>query len=360
MRKHWFSVLLVVAALLGSTLAAAQVDTLAQSPTNTTDSAAGANEAANESAWRDAQIALRRELRNSPRPRDWVLLAWSIDPLQTERSAQQDDDLRQRAAKAAPNDALVQWLAALHSVNAVDPSRARSAIARLAQLENDNAAAWMLALTVAARQKDARGIDDALHRMASSQRYDEHYADTMHAWMDVFDRYPPPVPQDRDLQFSPALASFTVAMAIAAATAMPAYQDASSACKPGDAQTISAQRRADCTSIAHLLLHRGLTLAARSFGAALLRRLGDGLPTSADEEARRQLDWYMYCAVQTSGVSQGNLALMTAYQADWRALDDEIEVIRRALRRQGLPTEPPVDWVMPSRIEVTKAASPKS
>src|SRR5690606_6127065 len=92
--------------------------------------------------------AVRSALADSANPRDRVLAATSGAKLDVER-------LRRDAAQA-PDDALVQWLAATHLGSADDMADAREAAMRLTRLEPDNGATWMLALAL-----DRRGIDAA-------------------------------------------------------------------------------------------------------------------------------------------------------------------------------------------------------
>ncbi|GAA0710745.1 hypothetical protein GCM10009105_12140 [Dokdonella soli] len=323
----------------------------------TSDPETAAADAA-QHAWEAYQDTIADALIDSDRPRDWMLAAnmmrfvgdASAKPPQPSRA-----ELLERAARRAPDDVLVQWMATL------DRSGGNTCVAKpvpdenveaLTRLEPDNAASWMMALALASARKNPALVDDALAHMASSARYDDHFADTLHAWIDVYDRFPmpdsilateflAPTPQTPRTT-SQSMLSSTSALAQAAAIAMPAYHTLITACKPGTGDGDSWQRHAYCEDAGRLMLGKGKTLIARSIGFAVLRNLGRF--TAADQQERRNLDWYMHAGIELFGDDGRDADALAAYQVDWRNLDDEIEVIRRALRRAGLPDEAPAGW----------------
>jgi hypothetical protein len=58
-------------------------------------------------------------------------------------------------------------------------------IANLARLEPDNAGALQYAAALAQAKGDETALDDALARMASAKRADDHLADEIAAWTRV-------------------------------------------------------------------------------------------------------------------------------------------------------------------------------
>jgi hypothetical protein len=304
------------------------------------------------------QATVADALVRSDRPRDWALAATLLSLREQPAepvSYPTRDELLERAARAAPDDAIVQWLAALDrsaaATGSIDAAMGAAAAA-LTRLEPDNAGAWLSALVVASRRDDAAGVDAALARIASGTRFDDHFAGTLHAWLDVQDRFPPPpavVPTDDFATRWPAMPTatlqsivgFAAAFAQVSATAIPGYQVLFAACQPDG--TAAWRRRADCEHAGRLMLGQGRSFIARTIGFALLRDL-DAL-TAADQRARRQLGWYQQKSYEATGHARGDAAAIEAYQADWRHLDDEIEVTRRALRRAGLPDSPPAGWI---------------
>jgi hypothetical protein len=246
-----------------------------------------------------------------------------------------------RAAAIAPDDALVQWLAANRLLALRDGDGAETAIARLTRLESDNAAAWSLALALASSRDDAAGIDAALAHMASSSRVDEHVVDALHAWLDVYTRHPPAATMFVDASEADA-APFVMGMSKSAALALPSYQSLMQACDPSRGETRA--RATDCAAAGRLLAHRATSMSGRLVGFNLLRRLGVDFMTAGDESARRDIEWALHSVGEATGFLAHDSVAMRAYEADWRALDDEYEIMQRALQRAGLPGAAPRDW----------------
>ena len=289
--------------------------------------------------------SLRAAMQSGNDPREWALATFPArddidDPGTTARTHAE----LARAAKHAPNDALVQWLA-VNTVMLADPSDAdiAAALSRLETLEPDNAAVWMQALLRAVNQHDEAAASRALDRMAQSARFDEHFADTLHAWLAVYDRHPPahplrPVPDGK----AEVSWTFASAMAITTAVAMPSYATLTNACKETSGKPLDAERRAQCTTIGRLMLHRGLTLVSRAIGFAVLRNVG--ALSDADLAENRNLDWYRANVLKGTGFEDGDVTAKNAFENDWRRMNDEIAVLQSALARAGLPTQAPPDW----------------
>ncbi len=346
-----------VAFVLALELAAFAADAVAQITGPTGRTAHGtltagiriASAAESGSAYQTFEASLNTAMRSSTRPRDWALAAsGSPNPSRTigAATAHFDGDLF-RAAQAAPSDALVQWLVANYGDTGTPEGAARrgAAIEALTRIEPDNGAVWMQALNVAAGAGDDDAVDDALARMAEARRFDDHFVDIVHAWIDVYDRHPPPASLSTDAYD----AGFVTAFAKAAATAMPAYQAIVNACKP---RAEGSDRAASCTTAGRVMLERGDTLIARSIGFAILRNLDAA--TEADRAAKRNLEWYQANVLSGTG-ENGDARDALAHESDWRRMSDEIDVLKSALRRAGLPTEAPEGWNPPSKPQATTA-----
>ncbi len=296
-----------------------------------------------QEAYAKFQASLDTAMRSSSRPRDWALAA--IATPHPERtlgapSPRDDGDLF-RAQQAAPGDALVQWLVANNADRSTPSGEAHvdAAIDALTRIEPDNAATWMLALDEAKKRGDAAAVDESIARMAQSRRFDDHFIDIVHAWIDVYDRHPPPpVPIAESDGGDP---GFVEAFAHAAAAAMPAYQDVILACKPASGQALAPDRRAQCDKAGHLMLGRGTSLIARHIGFVVVRNV-DAL-TDVDRAAKRDLDWYQFKGVPENA----SVIDWLQHEDDWRRLDDEIDVIRNRLRRNGIPDAAPEGWSPP-------------
>ena len=305
------------------------------------------------SAYKSFETSLGTAMRSGTRPLDWALAATaSPDPSRTigAASPRADGDLF-RAAQAAPNNEVVQWLVANYADTTTPEGAAHraAAIEALARIEPDNGAAWMQALADAEQRADPGAVDEALMRMSEGRRFDDHFVDVVHAWIDVYDRFPPPVSVSTDDGYD---AGFVVAFAKAAATAMPGYQSVIHACKPPAADGAVFERGARCATIGRLMLGHGTSLIARSIGFAVLRNLGAA--TDADRAEKRTLDWYRANPLEGNGY-RTNPRDALAYESDWRRMDDEIDVVKSALHRAGLPTEPPDGWTSPHQVPAAAA-----
>jgi hypothetical protein len=303
------------------------------------------------SAYKTFETSLEAAMRSGTRPLDWALAATgSPKPSRTIGSPtpRADGDLF-RAAQAAPNDALVRWLVANYADTSTAEGAAHRAVAIDAskRIEPDNGATWMQALADAERRGDVAAVDDALTQMAQARRFNDHFIDIVHAWVDVYDRHPPPTSLTDVYD-----AGFVAAFARAAATAMPGYRVLLETCKPPVTDSTPFEPAASCTAIGHTMLDRGDTLIARSLGFAILRDLG--VASDADRTAKRNIEWYVANATHGTG-EDGEARDALAHESDWRRMDDEIDVAKSALHRAGLPTEAPEGWTPPHSAPVASA-----
>jgi hypothetical protein len=300
-----------------------------------------------EKAWLDYQASVLDALRHSPAPRDWALstvagLTFDRQPADVERDA-----LLKRAMAAAPDDALVQWVAVMR----LSPGAVESAapLRRLQLLEPDNAAVWLETLIPAQKRNDAAGVDRVLNRMASSGRFDGHFIDLSRALLDVYQRTPPAaaVAAQDDPFRSARAAPYAYAAAITSATALPAFQDLLNACRVDPRTGANAQRSIDCAAAGRLMAARSDTLLASRIGLTLLR-LSRTFSDEDVSQARTQ-DWLreQFTAkllAAAGSPDESSAEDMITYQADWMQTGSEVEAMRRAVARAGTPVTPPDDW----------------
>lgn len=294
-------------------------------------------------------VSVRHALRESGVPRNVALAA--IAPKASNEDVYALDEEVFRAASLAPDDALVQWLAATRLLAAHEEARAAIAVETLIRLEPDNASVWALALSLAVSRKDTEATDGALAHMAASTRADEHIADALHAWLAAYESHPRPL----SAFANPAEASaapFADAMAKASTVGVPSYRPIVEACTAE-----AAHRRDVCATAARVMLYHATSLASRRLGFALLKTLGDDVVTSEDLDARRELAWINANAARISGVSDLDRLAIEAHREDWRALGDEYEIMQRALRRAGLPAEAPVGWAPSDADSIARAGA---
>jgi hypothetical protein len=222
-------------------------------------------------------------------------------------------------ARAHPDDVLLQRIAALEGRG---PTRA-AALARLQQLEPDNAANWALSLP-GSRDKPTDPLP-TLDRMAAAVRFDDGTAGDAAVWSRAFARFLPP--QDvlasadpTDMPDNPTGLANMSAFGMAMATGI-AWHDLLAACKPGpDTGTTAGVRRDRCVTVGRLLLHEATTLIAAHMGEAVLRRLD----ATDDRDAARIADlraWRQAAMPADAGWNE-------AFLANWLVTGSEIEALR--------------------------------
>lgn len=298
---------------------------------------------------RGHELALAAQLSDSKRPRDWVLAAelvrGDIGPDWVARTPAYRAAVA-KAAAAAPDDALVQWLHAVGEFRQTDESAqadARTA-ARLAQSDPDNAVAWTLSLAVAQRSGDATRVDDALAHMAQASRYDEHDAEYLLEMMDAYASRPFP----RLLLLTGTSArgfAFVNAFGRSVALDVPPYVPLKLACDEKRAQG-DASRYDRCAVVARRMIGSDSSLA-RTMGYVVLRVSGRA---TADDAARlRQWQWQQSEYGRLIDEEIDGAAGLDRFADDWRETRSHIGVMLRMLERHGISAqaEPPADWTPP-------------
>lgn len=287
------------------------------------------------------------ELSASSDPRDWAVadLLESASRVGSHAQEGQDGTLLQRAAAAAPDDTLVLWTAMLQRRAA--GAKADDILTRLENLEPDNAAVWIEALTRAWQRNDRDASDAALARMATSTRDDDHFSDLIKAQLDAYRRYPLPdefvrLSARKYPQSSVTAIPFVYTMATTAAFALPAYQSLTRACTIDESNEENASRAGACAAIGRLLATQGTTLIANRIGASVLRL--SRTFNDDDVERSRQQDWLMKQRSDLLSVERADENVEASLR-DWVDTRSEIESYRRAVARAGKPLIPPMDWV---------------
>ncbi len=303
-----------------------------------------------QKAWSDYRAAIFEALRSSPVPRDWALatVAHLDFGAQGDTQRGEREALLDRAVKAAPDDALVLWIALIQARTASATSTSPSPLQRLQQLEPDNAYVWLENLIPAQKRRDSAAVDEALQRMSVSTRFDGHFADLSQALLATFQRFPLPasLPVDSD----PAkLVPYAYAASIAGALAIPAFQDLITACRVDPDTGANAQRSGDCAATGRLMAMRGDTLIVNHIGMTLLRvsrTFGDddvALARTQDWQ-REQFSTKLMAPVGTPDQAS-SADEMIAYVTDLIQSSSEIEAMRRAVARTGAALTPPDEWI---------------
>ncbi len=310
------------------------------------------DETAAQAAWKQYAGSVLDALKSSSDPRDWAIAAL-IGNIPSDESNRAFESIRAnsavlatRAAAAAPNDSLVQWLAlaSLHSSDTSDIGPLQA----LQSLESDNEAVWLESLNAATHAKDSTGTDIALERMADSKSFDLHLAAIAQAIADVYRRYPMPDSVNAYAQaLGTPITKDTMAdimgSSLAMAFILPAFQDLVLACRVDPSTGDNVLHAPDCARIGRMMATQSDTYLANRIGFAVLRT--SQTFTDADVESSRRIDWIMAQHAIADSASVESPQADIAYLHDWYVTGNEVEAMRRAVARAGKPLEPPVDWI---------------
>ena len=302
--------------------------------------------------YRNYQRQLLSHLRESVEPRDWALaseLSLAGDTDSTGAPVDRQEMLR-NAAAAAPNDPLVQWLAANNISSSGDGACGSSLpkpefVAALMTAAPDNGAALLMDLDAALRAKDKAGVDDILLRVTAAPHFTTYVTEALRAWVKVYQEFGPP-------DFMPALQPgdragrdkrvFVLAISHAAAMTGMRYSAVSKACNVATQDAGHSWQRASlCEDMGRHISQVSSSILNAQMGLLVVKKTGRLEP--ADESQQRELTWLSHAPVHVEEES-ASPAVFRSYLADTLALDDEREVMRRLLKRLGMSATPPATW----------------
>jgi hypothetical protein len=261
-------------------------------------------------------------------------------------------DVVRRATGFAPDDAFVQWTAAetgrYWSSQCGPVEYPEAAVAAIARLEPDNAAAISYSVALAQVKGDARAVDDALARMAASRRADDHRGEEIAAWRAVYLAHPDDgIDSDADASVRDLDALNGALMhATLSSSASAALTDA---CKPDARSDTPWQRLGNCVDAGLLLARKGNSVALRDDGLAMLTAAGATRADLADLE--RDLEWLKAKSANSIQNYEAAEDEPQDIAADWNGAPSEIEATARRLARLGLPSTPPTGWVSARDLE---------
>ncbi|HKW82687.1 MAG TPA: hypothetical protein VJN68_02950, partial [Burkholderiaceae bacterium] len=199
-----------------------------------------------------------------------------------------------------------------------------------ARLDPGNAAPWQEVFAAAQQRKDGAAANEALHRMATSQRSDQRPFLLPGLVADA-------APQD-DALSSGVLMLAMEAMSLQAMLSLPAHQPLVSACR-SDALRDS-NRRQTCEAIAELWADHADTLVERGMSGTLGGRLG----WAEERIERMRAEQQVYAASQFAGIDRQNalgcesIKRMTS-QLQRNARLGEVGAMREWLAREAPPPE---------------------
>lgn len=310
------------------------------------------------SNYKQAQVALYDTLRSDASPARQVLAGrLYVDDDDTPSALRpKSADVVARAAGLAPDDAFVQWLAAdvgSYYSSKCGPTRWPEAeVANLVRLEPDNAGALQYAAALAHAKGDQAAVDEALARMASARRADDHLGDEIAAWTRAYVAHPVASPfgdATGKSDASPQDRALTSALQQNGFRSSPVESALEESCKPAADSDRTWQRLGWCADAGVLLATRGNSFSLRELGLKMLTAAGATRDDIAD--LQRQLDWLKANAASPMQNGEAFTDTPADRAADWHGAPSEIAATERRLKRLGKPLTPPATWTPASREE---------
>ncbi|HEU4665339.1 MAG TPA: hypothetical protein VFS55_15020 [Dokdonella sp.] len=257
------------------------------------------------------------------------------------------EDVVAQAARDAPQDAFVQWMAAdtgnFYSSQCGPTHWPVAEVASLVRLEPDNAGALQYAVALAQAKGDAAALDEALARMASASRADDHLGDEIAEWRKAYTAHPGGNTVASLWPEAPAAERALLGALQKTSYRSPATESAlAKACTlDGDSER-TWRRLGWCVDAGVLLAGKGSSFALRETGLKMLAAAGATPSDLAD--LRRELDWLKANAANPLVNADAMRDSPAEVVADWRDAKSEIEATGRRLARLGKPSTPPAGW----------------
>jgi hypothetical protein len=251
-----------------------------------------------EAAFDRAQTALFDALVDDPSPRSQVLVTRVWIPSDDATTVRPNrEDVIARAVEFAPDDALVQWVAATdgeYEANHCGSMRWPDAeVANLTRIDPDNAGAWLFAVALARGKADEDGVDDALSHMAAAPHAEDRLVEEITAWTAVFTARPDlagvAYSPYSEYDFAPRVRAGLAAMARVESDKHSAQEALEAVCTPDGSSERAWRRLGWCVDAGHLLAEKSGSLALRRAGLMMLKAAGDR--SDETSQAERQNDW---------------------------------------------------------------------
>lgn len=252
-----------------------------------------------------------------------------------------------RAAQLAPDNAFVQWMAAdqgsYYSSQCGPTQWPEAEVANLVRMEPDNAGALQFAVALAHAKGDQAALDDALVRMASAKRAEDHLGDETAAWRKVYVAHPDMLTLGDDANDSAddkALLRALQQTSFRSATTESALE---AACTFDATSERAWQRLGGCADAGVLLATRGNSFTLRELGLKMLTAAGAQREDLTD--LQRQVDWLKANASNPMQNSEAFEDTSSDRAADWHGASSDIVATERRLKRTGKPPVVPPGWI---------------
>jgi hypothetical protein len=211
-------------------------------------------------------------------------------------------------------------------------------VASLVRLEPDNAGALQYAVALAQAKHDDAALDEALARMASATRADDHLGDEIAEWRKVYMAHP-----EGNLvlpMWSEAPASERALLGALNQTsyrASPVQSALAQACTPDGDSERTWQRLGWCVGGRRAPRRQGQQLRPARCGPQDARRGGR-------DAVRRRRDWLKANSANPMSNSEAVADAPADVAADWRGAKGDVAATKRRLERLGKPATPPSGW----------------
>ncbi|MEI7035150.1 hypothetical protein [Fulvimonas yonginensis] len=260
-------------------------------------------------------------------------------------------------AVAAPGHGPAQrWVQLADCDARADACPDAAALAALLEEAPDNAAVWLLELGQDVRNGKSAEARADLARAAQATLYDDYTGTSLKALADGVSLLPPPqATLDPDAAAGAAGVQAMIVYGIAGMQPQPALPAAARLCEDaGD----DAALVADCRRLAKTL-EWGSSPLARSLGLHLREQLAAN--DDEREQARRERRALVWQVQQFAGLAArapGDRALALQLLALARGGGTEMSLMLAALRKAGLPAEPPAGWEPPKPAHGSVSGAP--
>jgi len=271
---------------------------------------------------------------DSPRERAMSTVASGWDNDFQTTSEQRGRTLR-AAAQAVPQDVFVQqiWANADDSESGCSPrSPCPGRRFAWALLEPDNAVAWIPAFDDLGVEPHEARIQDLLETMASASRADDHYVDTLEAWLKAIRSRSVPSGTERSELDEQAIVTYAVEV-------FPNFGALLKVCKRKDLPGAPAARFELCAQAGRALRDGSQTLLTSVIGATFVRL--SGVENDEDKAVLRRLQWLQ---------NRSPIEVVDSdrqFFADLLSTRSELRALQLQMARRGMAAEPPADWVAP-------------
>lgn len=259
------------------------------------------------------------------------------------------------AARAArPADPLVAWLEATGCPLALQCD-ADAAIARLLQVDGDNAAVQWLAINAALHGGDEITARTHLRLAANAERFQPYINEVLQLLLEARDAAAL-APMDASTATAMGTAQHfgrptsdaemvaVVSMAQWAAIAMPAVAGVAKLCQLDvDAPQRDAALRQDCAGLLARAANDGSVMVYPAVALPALIELSEGAEQAAWQARLREFAWLYEQAAPLLSTPDAEAGLVG--YARQMAADGELAAMRQLLQANHIPLAPPADWL---------------